>query len=231
MRYGRLYISAMISALGAVTLVASGGSPSRSAAADTSTLVQAQSRPAAPSARVSVQRAFSPRLANLLTNGSFEQGVDPGGNTNQFPGSTNVTGWLIVGGTVGYEGAGGWMAEDGVRSLDLDGLSPGGIEQSFVTRPFRRYAVSFWLAGNPDLPADPIKHLGVLIVNGNTSLDFQATYTFDITGKSRSNMGWTQISFRFMARSEHTTIVFASQDQNNEGRGPALDNVSVTASP
>jgi choice-of-anchor C domain-containing protein len=164
---------------------------------------------------------------NLLVNGSFEQGVDPGGDTDLFPLSQNIAGWIVAGGSIGYEGSGGWMAEDGVRSLDMDGLNPGTVEQTFTTFPTAHYLGTFWLAGNPDRPGKAKKHLLVAIVNALNAFDAEQTYTFSVKGTSRSNMDWKQEAFQFTATSAASTIVFVSQDPLDSGRGAAIDNVSV----
>src|SRR5579859_5367126 len=75
--------------------------------------------------------------ANLLINGSFEQG--PGGYFANVPvGSTVITGWTVIRGSIDY--GPGWQNADGNWSLDLDGspFSPnsstaGGVQQGFAT--------------------------------------------------------------------------------------------------
>ncbi|NQZ64130.1 DUF642 domain-containing protein, partial [Crocosphaera sp.] len=53
-----------------------------------------------------------------------------------------------------------------------------------------------------------------------------ADFTFDISGKSTSNMGWETKTWMFTATGSTTTLSFIS---NNDGNaGPALDNVSVS---
>jgi hypothetical protein len=58
---------------------------------------------------------------------------------------------------------------------------------------------------------------------GGSSADF----SFDITGKSNSNMGWLSKSWDFTANSTTTTLEFI--DLTNSFAGLALDNVSVIA--
>lgn len=102
--------------------------------------------------------------ANLLINGSFEQG--PGGYSANVPvGSTIITGWVVIRGTIDY--APGWQCADGVASLDLDGSagSPdtaGGIEQTFTTVSNQQYTVSFAMAANPD--NNPNNHTETMVV-------------------------------------------------------------------
>jgi choice-of-anchor C domain-containing protein len=159
-------------------------------------------------------------------NGSFEDGPDPGtspGWINLPIGSTAITGWVVKSGDIDYIGS-FWPPGDGARSLDLDGLNPGGISQTFDTLTGHLYEVTFSLAGNPDgLPS--IKTLEVS-ATGNLAQD----YTFDTTGHTRSSMGWTQETYGFLASGSIVTLSFMSKDFGYPYLfyGPALDNVSVT---
>jgi hypothetical protein len=82
--------------------------------------------------------------------------------------------------------------------------------------------VTFDLAGNPN--GNPtIKEMRVSA--GGSSADF----SFDITGKSNSNMGWLSKSWDFTANSTTTTLEFIGL--GNSDAGAALDNVSVIAVP
>lgn len=51
-------------------------------------------------------------------------------------------------------------------------------------------------------------------------------YTFDTTGHSLADMGWTQEIFQFTATGTSTTLTFTNLDLGFFG--PALDNVVVT---
>ena len=74
--------------------------------------------------------SISTAQANLLTNGSFENAsIDPGaGFIEVFPGQTSIIGWDVISADVHYVGT-FWEASDGIRSIDLDGLtgSAGGV--------------------------------------------------------------------------------------------------------
>src|SRR5690242_13851687 len=88
--------------------------------------------------------------ANLVINGSFEDGPDPGVFTTLNSGSTAITGWTVTNGSIDYIGT-YWQPADGARSIDLDGNSPGTIaQQTLATLSGQTYLVSFALAGNPD---------------------------------------------------------------------------------
>ncbi len=163
------------------------------------------------------------QAANLIQNGSFETAtVNPNPGTSYITlgvGSTVITGWTVSQATIDYIGT-YWQASEGSRNLDLSGLNAGGIQQTFNTTVGETYRVTFDLAGNTDY-SPTIKEMRVSA--GGNSADF----SFDITGKSRSNMGWVSRSWGFTATGTTTTLSFLNLVDTPYG--PALDNVSVIA--
>ena len=161
------------------------------------------------------------QAANLVQNGSFETAtVNPGASfIGLGAGSTAITGWTVSQGTIDYIGT-YWQASEGSRNLDLSGANAGGIQQTFNTTVGETYRVTFDLAGNTDY-SPTIKEMRVSA--GGNSADF----SFDITGKSRSNMGWVSKSWGFTATGTTTTLSFLNLVDTPYG--PALDNVSVIA--
>jgi uncharacterized protein (TIGR03437 family) len=168
---------------------------------------------------------------NLIVNGSFEQGPNPGAFRNIPQGSTVITGWTVSVGNIDYVG-GLWTAEDGSRSIDLEGSGgtcvlytncPGGIAQSFPTVAGQQYTVTFYLAGN--VFGDPVVKTILFSAAGQSQ-----SYTFDTTGFSAGNMGWAQIIWNFTASDTTTTLEFDSADDPPTGWGPVIDNVSVVPS-
>jgi choice-of-anchor C domain-containing protein len=173
--------------------------------------------------------AIVPANANLLVNGSFEQGPNPGSFTNLPMGSTALTGWTVSLGNIDYIGS-LWVAADGSRSLDLEGSAgtcnlvtpncPGGIAQSFATVAKQQYTVTFDLAGNLlNIPVIKTIHVSA----AGQSQDF----SFNTTGHSTASMGWLLDSWTFTATASTTTLEFDTADTPPTGWGPALDNVSV----
>ena len=61
---------------------------------------------------------------------------------------TGIPGWTVSSGSVDIIFLPGWSASDGVRSIDLDGLSAGTMTQTFDTTPGTTYEVNFDLAAN-----------------------------------------------------------------------------------
>lgn len=173
--------------------------------------------------------------ATLITNGSFEASLiscpDPsGGGYAVYPSPSTqcISGWTVISANVHYIGA-YWQAADGVLSIDLDGLggASGGIEQTFATNLGATYLVAFSMAGNPDnVPiVKPMR-----VAAAGQSADFE----FDTTGKTHSDMGWTQMQWTFVATDVNTTLSFQSLTGVlglTTGWGAVVDNVSVVQVP
>lgn len=160
-----------------------------------------------------------PASSNLVVNGSFELGVNPG---NTLPlsaiDSQTIAGWIVQSGSIDYIGT-RWTAGDGFRSVDLSGTGVGSIQQVVSgLRVGGIYRLSFLLAGNPEL-GPTIKQVRANI--GGATRDF----SFDITGRSGTSMGWTVQSMDFTAAGPATTLTFTSLTDGLAG--PALDGVSL----
>jgi choice-of-anchor C domain-containing protein len=167
--------------------------------------------------------------ANLIVNGSFEDGPEPGDVIALPDGSDAIVGWEVSGDGIDYVGT-CWVASEGDVSLDLDPSAGfGGIKQTFTTTPGGLYSVTFDMAGNPyrELGDPPIKYMGVSAAGQSDD------FAFDTTGKSfPSNMGWVTYEWQFTANDTSTTLELFSLDTFEDGYsgycGPALDNVSVS---
>ena len=160
--------------------------------------------------------------ANLIQNGSFENGTDPVVFTKLVAvNSTSITDWTVSAGTIDYIGS-YWQAAEGVRSIDLvgDGGLLGTLSQTFNTTIGSLYTVQFAMAGNPD---GGVKRMKVLA--GGESPEF----AFDTNGKSTTAMGWETKSFQFTALAAQTTLSFEALTAGACCYGPALDNVIVEA--
>jgi len=161
--------------------------------------------------------------ANLIQNGSFENGTDLGGFTKLVAvNNTSITDWTVSAGTIDYIG-GYWQAAEGARSIDLvgDGGLLGKLSQTFNTTIGSLYTVQFAMAGNP--VDGGVKRMKV--VAGGESPEF----VFDTAGKSTTAMGWETKSFQFTALAAQTTLSFEALTAGECCYGPALDNVSVEA--
>lgn len=157
--------------------------------------------------------------AASIVNGSFELGINPGQFTQLNTGSTAITGWTVSAGTVDYIGT-YWSAQDGGRSIDLAGGSPGALSQTFTTSVGDTYRVTYWIARNPDSGIDP--RTGFATVGGST-----VQFSYAGSG-NRSNMQWQQEFIDFTATSTSASLTFAADPATANGFfGPALDNVSI----
>ncbi|ETX00705.1 MAG: hypothetical protein ETSY1_10185 [Candidatus Entotheonella factor] len=156
--------------------------------------------------------------ANLVLNGSFEDGVPPGNFITLGVGDTGLDHWEIVNGSIDYVG-GTWLSSHGSRSLDMSGRGPGAISQSFTTEIGMQYEVRFDMAGNTGGGA-PDKGLQV------STGEVPQAFAFDITGRSNLDMGWEEKVFVFTAVDTTTTLTFQSLTAG--AFGPALDNVRVS---
>jgi choice-of-anchor C domain-containing protein len=167
--------------------------------------------------------------AQIVVNGSFETGPTPpfGGLYIPAPDSTTLSGWTISSGSIDYVGSDYWPAQDGSRSLDMNGHNAGTISQNVGGLSVgQRYRLSFYMAGNNNGAAITF-HLQANI--GSTSQAF----AFDGTGHTYSNMGWTLKTLDFTAANPSMGLSFTSLDSgiDSGNAGPTLDNVSIAAIP
>ena len=169
-----------------------------------------------------VIEASSAQATSLIQNGSFERGIEPGAPfSTLYTGSRAIDGWRVRQGSIDYIGE-YWESADGHRSIDLNGINPGGIAQTFHTTVDKDYQVIFAIAGNPDdFPF--LKKMQVQAAGQS------AYFSFDMSDKSRKNMGWREVSWKFTAVDVKTTLEFISLTRTapKPAYGIALDNVSV----
>lgn len=167
-------------------------------------------------------------LAAGFGNGSFETGNYVRFSADYdfarvYAPSTAIDNWTVTQGSVDWIGA-YWQAQQGSRSLDLDGDEgvPGAISQTFDTNVGSSYFVSFYMSGNPD-QGPTLKTMTVSATGGSTT-----AYTYDTSaaGTTLANMQWAVKGYTFTATSVATTLTFTSTTPG--GYGPALDNVVIT---
>jgi choice-of-anchor C domain-containing protein len=171
--------------------------------------------------RIRQLKATIEKARNLLVNGSFEEGPEPGDAFVMLDkDSTAIKGWVVTQGNIDYIDAGYWQAADGKRSLDMNGITAGGISQTFKTKKGQKYRLTFALAGNPN--SEPTEKK--LQVSGAGK---KMEFTFDATGKTRTDMGWVRKTWDFTAEADMTTLQFLSLLDGDAGA--ALDDVVVVA--
>ncbi len=180
-----------------------------------------------------VVSAFAlPAHANLIQNGSFEDPVVTVGFYKNFlSGSTEITGWKVVGidssvanGTFVQSGI-TFQAQDGVQWIDLAGITSNsktsGVTQSFASSVGTEYEITFYVASATD-----------------RQLFFPATVELSINGGARSSyfnpaapttsLDWKLFTVDFVATTTTTSLTFFNGSESNNFLG-GLDNVSVEA--
>ncbi len=181
--------------------------------------------------------------ANILVNGSFEQGIIPAprftdGGTSLPIGSTAVTGWTIITSTVDWlqtntatnNAFTAWnlTPQEGLRFMDLTGLAAvtpyGGIQQSFATVVGLQYDISFWLGSTNTALLNTGTATALLTVGDTTIL--LATTSFDPSPAGTDK--WEQKTGSFVATGTSSTLSFTGVSGFNY---IGLDNVVVTAIP
>jgi choice-of-anchor C domain-containing protein len=158
--------------------------------------------------------------ANLLVNGSFEEGPDDIGDFKSVDkGSEDIKGWKVTRGQIDIVGT-FWVAAHGSRSVDLHG-SPGygGLEQTFKTKKGTRYKVELRLAATPDAG-----DRGIVVAAAGDSKKFEV----NSGDGTRDKMKWTKVSWEFTATTDETTLEIYTTEKGDDSRGPVIDEVSVS---
>lgn len=169
--------------------------------------------------------AASAAHANLLINGSFEEGThtNDGNNTETFlAGATDITGWTTVGSHVS------WIADpnpflltaqNGTLFLDLTGYTAGapfgGVTQTIATTPGSTYQLSFQLGSFTARWGGP--PVSITASAGSTSEVFTDAAT-------HSASTWTPETLDFTATGPSTVITLEGAAGFNY---IGLDNVDV----
>ena len=159
--------------------------------------------------------------ANVLSDGNFAYPSTSPNLFLTFTAGQSIGPWQVTSGDVDLVSTGYWQATAGGQSVDLNGLTTGAIAQTFATTPGTKYTVTYSLAGNPIGP--PAVKTGEALIDGQDYQDF----SFDTTGKTTTNMGYSTRGFTFVATGPSTTLTFASTTAGNSAWGPVLDNVVV----
>jgi len=159
--------------------------------------------------------------ATLILDGDFANANPTFSTVNN---GSSFGPWSVTSGSVDLIG-GYWQSPTpGGGSVDLDGNSPGAIQQVF-TAPAGNYVLSFSLSGNPD-GGTGTKFLQVSV--GGTTQDFSYTVT---GANSRPNgMLYLPETLAFSSAGGPLTLTFASLDEAG-AFGPVVGGASVSAVP
>jgi hypothetical protein len=163
--------------------------------------------------------------ATSVPDGNFGS---PAGS-NPFTTYTNTTmgPWHVVG-SVDLIGNYWQGPPSGGGSVDLAGNYPGGIFQIFPV-PSGAFKVSFYMAGNTD-GGEVVKSLRAFVTNSAFDLT-QYDFTFDTSGLSRSNMGWTLESFQFNNPTNGPITLLFQDTTGSSPYGAAIGGINISAVP
>lgn len=166
-------------------------------------------------ALLAITVAAQQKPENLVTNGGFEQGPDPGAYKT-FNKGDKFPGWTITKGSIDEIGSYFKCAHG--RCLDMHGNNVGAIRQTLATEAGKKYKLAFALAGNPQC-GEPKKIL--------RACAGKECKTFTVVAKS---VTWARRSFEFTAEGDKTPLTFEATGKDS-ACGPLLDDVSVTLVP
>ena len=141
----------------------------------------------------------------------------PGFDTYSAP--STFGGWTVDRNSIDLIGP-YWNAADGSQSVDLDGLAPGSISQTFTTVAGQQYRLTFAYSANKDRTSGTPEM--VVEVNGAA---IGTPFTHALT-HGLNPIPWSDGSLVFTAPGTSTKLTFASGDPSG-AMGIALDAVSV----
>lgn len=156
--------------------------------------------------------------------------------------TTTLLGWTIN--SVDLVASTYWQAPpSAIYSVDLNGLASGMMYQTFDTTAGHQYTVSFYYAGNPDMPTNlsPLRQAATYVVDGSATSSTYVTSTgtqvpiptpppanldISVVGTTKANMHWASQSYTFIALSASSTLFF--RGNLSQSQGIVIGNVSVT---
>ncbi len=178
--------------------------------------------------------------AGLITNGSFEtpSAASVGGAIEIYAGSEpSDFAWKVNSGTVevvhqGYVGGNGTFngaAYEGQQWLDLDGISPGSVSQTFATTPGVTYNLTFAYANNPYLRNNGPAQATVSVSDSGSGASLISPVSISHGSSTADNYQWSLSGvITFTATGSSTTLSFTSNDPVNSDAGILLDKIRVS---
>jgi choice-of-anchor C domain-containing protein len=160
---------------------------------------------------------------NLVRDGGFEEPKTVLPEYDPLVAGQFIGPWRVIFGGVDHVADSCWVAAEGLQSVDLDGCEAGGISQDLNVRPGHKYLLCFALSGNY-VRKPAVKSLEVWW--GNELVD---SLTFDTSGTTRRDMGWTYRQYTVTATVRKLSLSFRSATPGCYG--PAIDDVSVQELP
>jgi len=180
--------------------------------------------------------AVAASAAPIISNGSFELGVAPA--NGQFStlgtGSTDITDWAVSGGAQAIDYISGyWQAEDGSRSIDMDGTNTLGTISQVVALPQAgSYQISLYMSGNPDGPPT-VKEITATVQQGANT--YTQTFSYDMSvynpSLSKTNMNYQLMTWTVPASLAPGSATVSFSGANGTSWGGVIDNVGMTVIP
>ena len=167
---------------------------------------------------------------NLVTNGSFEQGINPAGTTFlDTDDTTSITGWKVLTTGINYVDNSAWNAASGSRSVELStDAGRGGIWQRVEGFSVGyRYRLTFDVSANPNDPALRPKESRLITTLSGMGAKLNI-YTLNDVNTS-TNMLYQTVSYDFIATGTGLNLSFRSSAAPIYG--PVIDSVSISVVP
>lgn len=164
--------------------------------------------------------------ADLLVDGGFEQDPSTASFTVYPQGSRQLPGWTVVSGSVETDASPNpWIAAEGVRSANLDGDSPGAMEQTVSDTAGVTYHLRFVAAVHSCGPATA----SFAVSWGGSDVDAVTVSRPTPTPSSDGHYlpAWTPFDYDVVGHGSDT-LRFTSLSTSGSC-GPILDDVSLTA--
>lgn len=170
---------------------------------------------------------------NLLENPGFETPTFSGHFTASVTNSTSGYssanfGWTVSSGNIDHIHT-YWSPNSGDYSIELNGDTPGAIEQTVTTVPGETYAISFYYSDNIDLSSGDVAHATVSVLDDTEEID-----SWEISHSSSTAsylMDYTHFYQTFVATGTTTTLRLTGHNSDagygGWARGMVIDDASL----
>jgi choice-of-anchor C domain-containing protein len=174
-----------------------------------------------------VSRTFDISTPNVIKDGSFETPAEPPGGGVEFTVGQHIGPWDVTQANVDLTTT-FWQNADGAQSLDLAGLAPGAVSQTFTLQYTGAYTVKFQYAGN--VGGAPVKkHMTVTANSPSWGSPVSVSKVFDTTGLSNANMGWKKGKLLFNGTAGQVITVTFTDTDGPTFYGMVIDAVAANA--
>jgi hypothetical protein len=174
----------------------------------------------------------SASASTLLNDGDFLSSATPAGNYKTYTNGQTFGGWTVIGGKPATVDLikGNWLPPvPGERTVDLNGTTPGGIQQITNLVSAGKYVLSFFMSGNPESKSAPSAR--TLDVSIGDVVNQQLTYTLS-PSNSKTNMNYAleTVTFYYDGAVGHNVLSLLSTS-NTGAYGPVIGGLEINAVP